>query len=223
MEDTISKVTEQMFATPEGEVLEEEGVSVADAYNSDVYESRRKALKEETKKSRPNGAPAKMNKAAKELIDKAKKDYERAYADYRHLLVTGDAGLARQTIEVYMQDVVLPIIEALVGYYGVDMVLNATSVVESIDSIVLTGNGTGEGYTQSFIQTMYGQYLGDQEGESDEEVKQAVEKIDKLLREDNIRGAVLAAQRINGKILDGEVLASGFDYDIIYNAANYIV
>ena len=223
MEDIISEVTERMFDTPKEEVFEEESVTTTDAYDSDVYEKKRKALKEETKKTRPNGAPAKMNDAAKELINKAKKEYDRANADYQHLLVTGNGSLAKQTLDVYMNDVVLPIIEALVGYYGVDMVLNATNIIEAIDGIVLTGNGTGEGYTQSFIETMYGQFLGSQEGQSDQEVLNAVDKINKLLREDNIRGAVLAAQRINGKILNGEVLASGSDYDLIYNAANYIV
>lgn len=196
-----------------------------DGFPIDIYQrdtERRKSLE---KKKFPNGSSKAVEMSLYAVVDGMGAEglshaYHEAQEDVDTLKEKGERGRAEIRRNQYMQEHFLPAVEAVINSASPDEVLNSKKALDILDKYVLL-EGSGKGYTATYIRQAYGNQLGQQEGRSDPSVRSEVMRINSLLDNGQIRTAVGVANKIKEKIDSGENQADDIDYELISRVVSF--
>ena len=160
----------------------------------DIYQQRQDRMYNVGKKKFPNGSSRAVDMSAYAVIDGVgaeglAKAFRRAKADIDALKNRGERGRADIRRQQYMQEDFLPAVEIVVNSTSPDEVLNSKRALDELDKYVLL-EGSGKGYTATYIRQAYGNQLGQQEGRSDPSVRSDVMRLNALLDQGEIRSAL---------------------------------
>lgn len=188
----------------------------------DYYQMQENAAYEASQKPVAHGSPAKMGQIVDKMVEDFKQSrYNVAKNQYDHLLDADAKDQAEFMRQDYMTKNALPLVESLVDIYGVDAVLNNKDVLSKLDSIMITDNGSGDGYTKGYVKQMHKQQIGTQGSESDMEIMYGLSRVKQMADNDDIRGSVSEAKRLKDKVDRGELSASDDDYNLLLQVASY--
>lgn len=185
----------------------------------DIYQRNQDRIYDVSQKSYPKGSSQAVNMAATAVIDGVgaeglAKAYKRALDDIDALKGQGEKGRAEIRRQQYMQEYFLPAVEIVVNSTSPDEVLANKKALEELDKYALL-EGSGKGYTATYIRQAYGNQLGQQEGRSDATVRSGVMRINSLLDDGQVRTAIGVANDLKAKIDRGEAMADEIDFDLI--------
>ena len=191
----------------------------------DVYQQTQDRIYDVNQKTFPRGSSKAVNMAAFAVIDGVgseglAKAYKRAKDESAALKERGELGRAELLRKQYMQENFLPAVEIVVNSTSPDEVLNSKKALEELDKYVLL-EGSGKGYTATYVRQAYGNQLGQQEGRSDASVRSGVMRINALLDEGQVRTAVGIANDLKEKIDKGEAQADDIDFELIGRVTSY--
>ena len=191
----------------------------------DLYKKTSDDIFEDGKKSYPKGSSAAVNMATYAVIDGVgaeglAKAYRMAKNDVDALKSNGDRKRSEIRRQQYMQEDFLPAVEVVVNSTSPDEVLNSKKSLEELDKYVLL-DGSGKGYTASYIRQAYNDQLGQQEGRSDASVRSGVMRINTMLDNGQIREAVGIANKLKERIDSGQNQADDIDYELIGRVVSY--
>ena len=119
-----------------------------------------------------------------------------------------------------MNENFLPAVEIVVNSTSPDEVLNSKRALDELDKYALL-EGSGKGYTATYIRQAYGNQLGQQEGRSDASVRSDVMRLNSLLDEGQIRAALGLANNLKNKIDRGDAMADDIDMELIGRVIAY--
>ena len=191
----------------------------------DIYQRVQDRIYDVNRKSFPKGSSAAVNMSAYAVIDGVgaeglAKAFRRAKCDIDMLKDKGERGRADIRRQQYMQEDFLPAVEIVVNSTSPDEVLNSKRALEELDKYALL-EGSGKGYTATYIRQAYGNQLGQQEGRSDASVRSDVMRLNSLLDHGEIRAALGLANKLKDKIDRGEAQADDIDYELIGRVIAY--
>lgn len=191
----------------------------------DVYQRTRERLSDISQKSYPKGSSAIINMAVASVIDGAGTEglaraYKRAKDDSDSLKRRGERERADLRRTQYMQEYFLPALEIVVNSSSPDELLANRRALSELDKYVLL-EGSGRGYTASYVRQAYGNQLGQVNGRSDDSVRSGVRRINALLDAGEVRSAFGLANRLKGRIERGESIADDADYELIGRVVAY--
>ena len=191
----------------------------------DIYQRDQDRIYDVSKKSFPKGSSAITNMAVASVIDGAGGEglahaFKEAKEDISALKERGERGRAELIRKQYMQESFLPAVELVVNSTSPDETLNSKKALDELDKYVLL-EGSGKGYTASYIRQAYGNQLGNVEGRSDASVRSGVRKLNALLDAGEIRTAVGIANKLKDKIDKGMAQADDIDYELIGRVVSY--
>lgn len=185
----------------------------------DVYKRNSDRIRDVNRKSFPKGSNAAVNMSVYAVIDGVgseglAKAYNRAKNDVEAMKARGERGRADILRQQYMQEDFLPAVEIVVNSVSPDDLLANVKALDELDKYVLL-EGSGKGYTATYVRQAYGNQLGQQEGRSDASVRSGVMRLNALLDQGEIRSALGIANDLKTKIDNGEAQADDIDYDLI--------
>ena len=191
----------------------------------DIYQRNMDRIYDVSQKTYPKGSSAIVNMAVTSVIDGQgaeglAKAYKRAQDDVDALKDQGERGRADLRRQQYMQEYFLPAVEIVVNSTSPDEVLNSKKALDELDKYVLL-EGSGKGYTASYIRQAYGNQLGQKEGRSDASVRSGVRRLNILLDNGEIRTAFGLANKLKDQIDKGQAMADDIDYDLISRIVSY--
>jgi len=223
MEDLKSKIrkaTDEFFDA--NDTASEPVEAPQEAQPVDYYQMSQNDIYEASQKPTAFGSPAQITKIVDGMVDDTAERFYNAYNDqYQHFMDTNDSADAKRVAQEYMMNHALPMVESLVAEYGADALLNNNKALAKLDSIMLTGNGAGDGYTKGFIKQMHYQTTGTQGTNSDAELSRGLQRAMSMADSGNIRGGVGLARALKEKVDNGELSASGDDYAMLLQAVSY--
>ena len=222
IEARIQDVTNQMFEESKSNRLIDD---ITTSEPVDIYQRNKDRIYDVNQKSFPKGSSAAVNMSAYAVIDGVgaeglAKAYNKAKADSEALKERGERGRAELIRQQYMNENFLPAVEIVVNSTSPDEVLNSKQALRELDKYVLL-EGSGKGYTASYIRQAYGDQLGQKEGRSDASVRSEVMRINALLDDGQVRTAVSVANKLKKKIDEGLAQADDADYDLIGRVVAY--
>ncbi len=191
----------------------------------DIFQRNQDRIYNVSKKTYPKGSSAIVNMAVVSVIDGQgaeglAKAYKRAQDDVDALKDQGERGRADIRRQQYMQEYFLPAVEIVVNSTSPDEVLNSKKALDELDKYVLL-EGSGKGYTATYIRQAYGNQLGQKEGRSDASVRSGVRRLNILLDNGEIRTAFGLANKLKDQIDKGQAMADDIDYDLIGRIVAY--
>lgn len=191
----------------------------------DIYQRDQNRIREVNRKKFPKGASKAVDMSLYAVVDGVGAEglahaYHEAQEDIDILKEKGETGRAEVRRNQYMQEFFLPAVEVVVNSTSPDEVLNSKRALDTLDKYALL-EGSGKGYTASYIRQAYGNQLGRQEGRSDPSVKSDVMRINAMLDGGQIRTAVSIANKIKDKIDKGDAMADDIDYDFIGRVVSF--
>ena len=191
----------------------------------DVYQQGQDRLRDVSRKSYPRGSSKAVDMSVYAVIDGVgaeglAKAYKRAQDDIDVLKDQGERGRAQIRRQQYMQEDFLPAVEIVVNSTSPDEVLASKKALNELDKYALL-EGSGKGYTATYIRQAYGNQLGQKEGRSDASVRSEVMRINSMLDNGQVRTAVGIANRIKDKIDRGENQADEVDYELISRVVSF--
>lgn len=191
----------------------------------DIYQRNQDRIYDVSQKSYPKGSSHVVNMSVYSVIDGVgaeglAKAYKRAQDDVDALKDQGERGRAEIRRQQYMQEYFLPAVEIVVNSTSPDEVLSNQKALQELDKYTLL-EGSGKGYTATYIRQAYGNQLGQQEGRSDASVQSGVMRINSLLDNGEIRSAVGIANDLKEKINKGEAQADDIDFELIGRVTSY--
>ena len=191
----------------------------------DIYQRTQDRIYDVNQKSYPKGSSHAVNMSVYAVIDGVgaeglAKAYKRAQDDVDALKDQGERGRAELRRQQYMQENFLPAVEIVVNSTSPDEVLNSKKALDELDKYTLL-EGSGKGYTATYIRQAYGNQLGQQEGRSDPSVRSDVMRINAMLDNGDVRTAVGIANRLKEKIDKGEAMADDIDYELIGRVVSF--
>lgn len=191
----------------------------------DIYQRGQERTYDVSQKTYPKGSSKAVNMSVYAVIDGVgaeglAKAYKRAQDDIDALKDQGERGRAEIRRQQYMQEDFLPAVEIVVNSTSPDEVLANKKALEELDKYVLL-EGSGKGYTATYIRQAYGNQLGNVEGRSDPSVRSEAMRINSLLDNGQIRTAVGVANKIKEKIDSGENQADDIDYELISRVVSF--
>lgn len=191
----------------------------------DIYQRNQDRFYDVSQKSYPNGSSRGVNMSVYAVIDGVgaeglAKSFKRAKADIDSLKERGERGRAELMRQQYMNEFFLPAVEIVVNSTSPDEVLNSEQALRELDKYALL-EGSGKGYTATYIRQAYGDQLGQKEGRSDPSVRSDVMRINALLDNGQVRTAVGIANKLKDKIDRGEAMADDIDMDLIGRVVAY--
>lgn len=191
----------------------------------DIYQRNQDRIYDVSQKSYPKGSSHAVNMSVYSVIDGVgaeglAKAYKRAQDDVDALKDQGERGRAELRRQQYMQEYFLPAVEIVVNSTSPDEVLSNQKALQELDKYTLL-EGSGKGYTATYIRQAYGNQLGQQEGRSDASVRSGVMRINSLLDNGEIRSAVGVANDLKDKINKGEAQADDIDFELIGRVTSY--
>lgn len=186
---------------------------------TDLYQERRNTRYEEGQKSRPKGTSQITRLAVKSVVEGdggmgLARAYKRARDDSDYLKRNGDRERAEIRRQQYMEEYFLPAVEIVVNSSSPDSLLNSPQDLATLDKYALL-EGSGRGYTASYVRQAYGNQLGQISGNDSQAVKETVRRINMLLDNGEVRTALGIANRLKKKIDDGTEMASDASYDLL--------
>ena len=191
----------------------------------DIFQRNQDRIREISKKKFPNGARKAVNMSTYAVINGVgaeglAKAFRRAKCDIDTLKDKGERGRAEIRRQQYMQEDFLPAVEIVVNSTSPDEVLNSKRALDELDKYALL-EGSGKGYTATYIRQAYGNQLGQQEGRSDASVRSDVMRLNSLLDEGQIRAALGLANNLKNKIDRGDAMADDIDMELIGRVIAY--
>lgn len=191
----------------------------------DMYKQTQEKIREVEKKPSPNGASSDVNMGVYAVIDGMgieglPKLFKRAKEDIELLKERGEKNKVELRRQQYMQENFLPAVEAVVNATSPDEVLNSKRALSTLDKYALL-EGSGSGYTASYIRQAYGNQLGQVEGRSDDSVRSGVMRLNTLLDNGQVRAAVDLANKLKKQIDNGSAQADDVDYEVIGRVVSY--
>ena len=191
----------------------------------DIYQRSQDRIYDVGQKKFPKGSSAAVNISTYAVVDGVgaeglAKAFKRAKDDSEALKARGERGRAELVRQQYMQENFLPAVEIVVNSTSPDEVLNSKQALEELDKYALL-EGSGKGYTATYIRQAYGNQLGQQEGRSDASVRSGVMRINALLDDGQVRTAFGVANDLKEKIDKGEAMADDIDYDLIGRVVSF--
>lgn len=192
----------------------------------DIYQQTQDRIYDVNQKTFPRGSSKAVNMATTAVIDGVgaeglAKAYKRAQDDVDVLKEQGERGRAEIRRQQYMQEYFLPAVEIVVNSTSPDLVLSNEKALQELDKYVLL-EGSGKGYTATYIRQAYGNQLGQQQtSHSDPNVQSGVMRINALLDEGRVREALGIANDLLDKIKRGEVMADDVDFDLLGRVASF--
>lgn len=191
----------------------------------DIYLRNQNRVKNVNKKSFPKGSSAVVNLATVAVIDGKggeglARAYKRAKEDVDALKDRGEKGRAELRRRQYMDEHFLPALEIVINSASPDELLTNKFALKELDKYVLL-EGSGKGYTATYIRQAYGDQLGQVKSYSDASVRSGVQKINMLLDDGQIRTAYGLANKLKDKIENGEAMADDVDYELICRIVAY--
>lgn len=188
----------------------------------DYYQAQQNAAYTASQKPTAYGSPAQVSRVVDKMVEDFKQTNYNIYKNqYDHLLDANAKDQAEYMRQDYMVKNALPLVESLVETYGADAILNNKDTLKALDSIMITENGAGDGYTKGYLKQMHQQQLGTQSSGSDAEITYGLSQIAHLADKNDIRGSVNEAQRLKEKVDNGELSASEDDYKMLLQVASY--
>lgn len=217
LEERIKEVSGEMFG--EAKALRNQPEQVPMPAPVDIYQRNRDRVESVNKKSFPRGSSAVVNVAVQSVVngegaDGLVKAYNEAKNESDALKQRGERGRAELRRQQYMQEYFLPALELVINATSPDEVLNSEKALKEMDKYVLL-EGSGSGYTASYIRQAYGNQLGQATGRSDASVRSGVMRINALLDQGEVRMALGIANNLKQKIDKGEAIADDVDYELI--------
>ena len=217
-EKRIDEVNDMMLSEASPEATE----GPSQAQPVDYYQAQRNAAYEASQKATAYGSPAQISRVVDDMVEQFKAErYNVAKNQYDHLLDYDMKDQAEYMRQDYMTKNALPLIESLVETYGVDAILNNKQALSKLDEVMITGNGSGDGYTAGYLKQMHEQQRGEQPSSSDIEVTYAISRIKQMADNDDIRGSVTEAKRVKDKVDNGQLSANENDYRLLLQVASY--
>lgn len=215
----FSKQEMERVSKPQEDIGEEEIETI------DVYQRDRDRASDVNRKTFPKGSSKAVEMSAYAVIDGVgaeglAKAYRKAQCDIDALKERGERGRAEIMRQQYMQEDFLPAVEIVVNSTSPDEVLNNKRALNELDKYALL-EGSGKGYTATYIRQAYGTQLGQKEGRSDASVRSDVMRISALLDNGQVRTAVGIANKLKDKIDRGENQADDVDYELIGRVVAY--
>lgn len=196
-----------------------------DGFPIDIYQRDIERAEAVRRKSYPRGSSKAVDMSVYAVIDGVgaeglAKAYKRAQDDIDVLKDQGERGRAQIRRQQYMQEDFLPAVEIVVNSTSPDEVLANKRALNELDKYALL-EGSGKGYTATYIRQAYGNQLGQKEGRSDASVRSEVMRINSMLDNGQVRTAVSIANRIKDKIDRGENQADEVDYELISRVVSF--
>lgn len=196
-----------------------------DGFPVDIYQRNMDRIIETNQKSFPKGSSRAVDMSLYAVIDGVGAEglahaYHEAEEDIDTLKERGERGRAEVRRNQYMQEYFLPAVEIVVNSTSPDEVLNSKRALDMLDKYALL-EGSGKGYTATYIRQAYGNQLGKQTGRSDASVRSDVMRINAMLDNGQIRTAVGVANRIKDKIDRGDAMADDIDYELISRVVSF--
>ena len=217
-EKRIDEVNDQMLSDGSQEAQEEPSAPQP----IDYYQAQRNAAYTASQKVTAYGSPAQIGRIVGDMIKEFRQErYNVAMERYKHLIDANAKDQAEYMRQDYMVKNALPLVESLVETYGVDAILNNKQALSKLDEVMITGNGSGDGFTAGYLKQMHNQQMGGQPSPSDMEVTRALSKIRSMADNNDIRGSVIEAKRIKEKIDRGELSANEDDYNLLLQVSSY--
>lgn len=191
----------------------------------DIYQRDQDRINDVNRKSFPKGSSRAVDMSVYAVVDGVGAEglahaYHEAKEDIDSLKERGERGRAELVRQQYMQENFLPAVEIVVNSTSPDEVLNSKRALDALDKYALL-EGSGKGYTATYIRQAYGNQLGQQEGRSDASVRSDVMRINAMLDGGQIRTAVSIANKIKDKIDKGDAMADDIDYDFIGRVVSF--
>lgn len=191
----------------------------------DIYQRNQDRIYEVSKKSFPKGSSAIVNTAVYSVVDGAGAEglaraYKRAKEDMASLNDRNERGRAELVRQQYMYESFLPALEIVINSASPDELLANEKALKELDKYVLL-EGSGKGYTASYVRQAYGNQLGQVKGHSDASVRSGVRRINMLLDNGSVREAVGVAADLKKKIDKGQAMASDEDFALIGRVVAY--
>ena len=185
----------------------------------DIYQRDRERINDVNAKSYPKGSNAIVNTAVNAVLDGMGAEglvraYKRAQDDVDSLKDQGERGRAELRRKQYMEENFLPAVEIVVNSTSPDEVLSNSKALQDLDKYVLL-EGSGKGYTASYIRQAYGNQLGQVIARSDDSVRSGVMRLNALLDDGQVRTAFGLANKLKEQIDKGEAQADDIDYNLI--------
>ena len=192
---------------------------------ADIYQRDRDRSRDVSRKAYPRGSSKAVDMSVYAVIDGVgaeglAKAYKRAQEDIDVLKDQGERGRAQIRRQQYMQEDFLPAVEIVVNSTSPDEVLASKKALNELDKYALL-EGSGKGYTATYIRQAYGNQLGQKEGRSDASVRSEVMRINSMLDNGQVRTAVSIANQIKDKIDRGENQADEVDYELISRVVSF--
>ena len=191
----------------------------------DIYQQTHDRIYDVSQKSFPNGSSRAVNMAVNVVVDGHGAEglahaYKRAQDDVDALKAQGERGRADIRRKQYMEENFLPAVEIVINSTSPDEVLSNRSALKELDKYALL-EGSGDGYTATYIRQAYGSQLGQVEGRSDATVRSGVMRVNALLDNGEVRTAFGLASKLKDQIDKGEAIADNNDYELIGRVVAY--
>lgn len=191
----------------------------------DIYQRNQDRIYEVGRKAYPKGSSAVVGISVDAVLDGMGAEglaraYKRAKEDIQALKERGERGRAEIRRQQYMQENFLPAVEIVINSTSPDEVLNSKQALDELDKYALL-EGSGKGYTATYIRQAYGNQLGQVKGRSDAAVRSGVMRLNSLLDEGEVRVAVGVANDLKKKIDSGENQSDDASYDLISRIVAY--
>lgn len=217
-DEQIIQVTDQMF----NEAPVEPAETPSQAQPVDYYQMQQNAAYEASQKPKTYGSPAQIGRIVDKMVDDFKQEYYNVNKNaYDHYLDANAKDQAEYLRQDYMVKSALPLVESIVELYGADAVLNNKKALDKLDEIMISPNGSGDGFTKGYLKQMHKNQLGSQGSKSDAEITYGVSRIKQMADSDDIRGSVSEAQRLKEKVDNGELSANKDDYSLLLQVSSY--
>ena len=220
-EKEINEITDRMFDESKAYRPSDEPMPEP----VDIYQRNQDRIYDVNQKSFPKGSSVIVSVATNSVIDGAGGEglgraFKRAKEDIQALKDMGEKGRANLRRQQYMQEDFLPALEIVINSASPDELLSNKSALEELDKYVLL-EGSGKGYTASYVRQAYGDQLGQVNGRSDGSVRSGVRRMNALLDDGSVRSAVGIANNLKKKIDEGSAEADLSDYEFISHIVAY--
>lgn len=220
MKEATHRDMEKMKTVGDNDTALESREEVVDIYQRNV--DRDTLVR---RKSFPKGSSRAVDMSLYAVIDGVGAEglahaYHEAKEDIDTLKERGERGRAEVRRNQYMQEFFLPAVEIVVNSTSPDEVLNSKRALDMLDKYALL-EGSGKGYTATYIRQAYGNQLGQQTGRSDASVRSDVMRINAMLDSGQTRTAVGVANKIKDKIDRGDAMADDIDYELISRVVSF--
>lgn len=185
----------------------------------DIYQRNQDRIYDVSQKSYPKGSSRAVDMSVYAVVDGLGGEglahaYHEAQENIDTLKERGERGRAEVRRQQYMQENFLPAVEVVVNSTTPDEVLANKKALQELDKYTLL-EGSGKGYTATYIRQAYGNQLGQVSGRDDHNVRDTVMRINALLDNGDIRSAVGLANSLKKQIDDGKAMASDISYDML--------